>query len=817
MRKLSAKSALLAAGSTVAIMLPASVQAQGAAPVTTQSATPITEGTGPDTDDQLTDIVVTAEKRDVSLQKASLSVTAVNATSLAEANVTDVTGLNGLVPGLVIARSGGGERMISIRGIGSETPENTNTQPGVSYHIDGVYIFNSIAAGAAFIDVAQVEVLRGPQGTTFGQGSTGGTINVVTNQPSTDALSGTIDAGFGNYNFVKASASLNVPVTDTLAVRGAVQHLEHDGYAYATGVPGMPHYDLDDQDETGWKLGALWAPTSDFSIALNTVQYRSNTNGPAQKNILDPVSDPRILTQDYPGRSIVDTELYYGVIKYDLGIATIKSITSYQKVHSLQAWDSDGLTSALFNAATFNPILGTGVNYDHVPGWETDTKSWTQEVNVASNGDGPLTWIFGGVYLHSKNNQYIVEYRSGANNDFLLPAIPSSTPFNDPAVRNITYAELSEITRKAWAGYFETSYHLTEQLKLTGGVRYNHDTFSGRSDSISGGATTQTSGAYLQPEPTEGTTTDEWTGKAAIQYDILPASMVYASYTRGFKPGGINSSAAGGNSSYTAFGQPYGALFPNGVRPTYRPETVDSFEIGSKNRFLNNRAQLNVSAFLYNYKNMQFLEEDAILFGEGISNAPSARIYGAEVEGSALVGSHWQIEGSLSLLHGEFNKDYLALDPVNAANAQNAAGFPGNGLFFGNFFAATLARDAARVNINGNSVPKLPKVQGAGSLRYMNRVGPGELIAKAQLIYRGKYDYRLFNNGATDKTPAYAQVNLFVSYVPEDSNFTLSVTATNLFDKAGVNSRFSDPYGSAQTFDTYIAPRQVFGSIAYKF
>lgn len=814
MRNLYGKATLLATGSTLAIMVPAGAQAQGLAAAAVEAATtlPATQfSAAAGTNDQLSDIVVTAEKRDISLQNASLSVSAVGATTLAEANITDITGLNGTVPGLVIARSGGGERMISIRGIGSETPENTNTQPGVSYHIDGVYIFNSIAAGAAFVDVAQVEILRGPQGTTFGQGSTGGTINVVTNQPSTRAMTGTADVGFGDYAFVKAAASLNVPVTDTLAVRGAVQHLEHDGYAYATAVPGVSRYQLDDQDETGWKIGALWSPTGNFSITLNTIQYRSGTNGPAQKNILDPVDDPRILTQDYPGRSIVDTELYYGVARYDLGAATIKSITSYQKLHSLQAWDSDGLTSTLFNAATFSPILGSGTNYDHVPGWQTDTRSWTQEINIASNGDGPLSWIAGGVYLHSRNAQYIVEYRSGADNDFLRPAISSSTPFNDPAVGKITYAELSEITRKAWAGYFEASYALTDALKLTAGARYNRDTFSGLSDSISGGVSNQTSGAYLQPQATEGTTTDEWTGKAAIQYDILPASMVYASYTRGFKPGGINSAAAGGNSSFLALD------FPTGVKPTFRPETVDSFEIGTKNRFFNNRAQLNISAFLYNYKNMQFLEEDAILFGEGISNAPSARIYGVEYEGSWRLDSRWQLDGSLSLLHGEFNSDYLALDPVNAATAQNAAGFPGTGLFFGNFYAASLAREAARVNIRGNSVPKLPTVQGTASLRYTNRVGPGELTAKAQMIYRGKYDYRLFNNGVTDQTPDYAQVNLFASYAPENTGLTLSITATNLFDTAGVNSRFSDPYGSAQTFTTYVPPRQVFGSVAYRF
>ncbi|AJP74280.1 TonB-dependent receptor [Sphingomonas hengshuiensis] len=793
-------------------MLPAGAFAQtagtaaAAAGVTAAQATP----TPTEAEAQLAEIVVTAEKRDVSLQDASLSVSAVPAQALTEANVTEITGLNGLVPGLVVARSGGGERMISIRGVGSETPENTNTQPGVSYHIDGVYIFNSIAANAAFIDVAQVEVLRGPQGTTFGQGSTGGTINVVTNRPSLDALTGSMDLSAGNYDFIKAGAALNVPISSTLAVRGAVQHNSHDGYAYATGVPGFSKYQLDNQDETGWKAALLWEPASNFSITLNTVQYRSNNNGPAQKNVLDPSTDPRILTQDYAGKSIVNTELYYGVVKYDAGFATLKSITSYQTLFSTQAWDSDGLTTDLFYDATYNPKSFTGVYYDHTPLWRTNTKSWTQEFNLSSNSSGPFKWIVGGVYLHSKNSQYIVEYRSGANQDILQPAISENTPYDSPAVDNVTYAELSSITRKAWAGYVEASYDFTDALKVTGGVRYNDDRFSGTSDSMSGGASEQTSGAYLQPAATEGLSTGRWTGKAAIQYKLTPANMAYFSFTRGFKPGGINSSAAGGNSSYLALG------WENGVKPTYQPEQLDSFEVGLKNRFLNNRAQLNLSAFIYNYKNMQFLEEDPILFGEGISNAPSARIYGAEVEGSWLATPTVTLDGSFSLLRGTFNKDYYALDPVNASRAQNAAGYP-DYLFWTNFYAASVAREGARANINGNDVPKLPKFQGTAAITYANQVGPGKLTAKAQIIYRGEYQYRLFNDPGFDKTPSYAQVNLFLKYAPDSTNLWGSLTVTNLFDKAGVNSRFSDPYGSAQTYDTYIPPRQVFGTIGYRF
>jgi iron complex outermembrane receptor protein len=754
--------------------------------------------------DQLGDIIVTAERREVNLQSAALSVSALTADTLEEANVTEITGLNGLVPGLVVARSGGGERMISIRGIGSETPENTNTQPGVSYHVDGVYIFNSIAANAAFVDVGQVEILRGPQGTTFGQGSTGGTINIVTTQPRLGQFEGEGSFSFGNYDYIKTDAAVNVPLGDTIAVRGSVQHLSHDGYAVATGVPGFDEYQLDDQDELAWKLAVLWEPVTNFSVTLNTIQYRSETNGPAQKNVLDPEPDTRRLSQDYPGSSTIDTELYYGVARYEAPFATFKSITSYQKLSSTQAWDADGLTSDLFFDLTYHPLIFTGYTYDHVPLWETDTESWTQEVNMTSTTEGPFSWIAGAVYLHSENTQYIVEYRD-SDDDILRPALPRDTPVGDPRIDTLAYAELSSITRKAWAAYFEANYELTDAFTVTAGLRYNHDKYTGKSASNSN---VPASGPYLQPEETPGLTTDEWTGKLALQYQLTPENMIYASYTRGFKPGGLNGSAS--NAAPALLG------FERGTQPVYLPETVDSFEVGSKNRFLGDTAQINASAFFYNYKNMQFLEEDAVLYGEGISNAPAAEIYGLELEGSWLLDDHWRVNGSVSLTDGQFTEDYLALDPVAANEAQIAAGYPGY-LFWSNFFPAALARDAARANINGNSVPKIPKVQGAASIEYTNIIGPGEFTAKAQYIYRGKYQYRLFNESNFDVTPDYNQVNLYFEYEPDTMDVAFSLTVTNLFNEAGVNSRFSDPYGSAQTYDTYIPPRQVFGTVRYRF
>ncbi len=783
---------LLLASASLAVLAPATAWAEEAA----------------ESDDDL--IVITATKQDTSLQDASLSVTAVSADVLKQNNITDVTGLNGTVPGLVIAKSGGGERMITIRGVGSETPENLNAQPGVSYHVDGVYIFNSIAANAAFVDVGQVEVLRGPQGTTFGQGSTGGTINVVSREPKLGRWEANMEFGLGNYDLFTAQAGLSIPVTDNFSIRGYVQHNEHDGYAKATDVIGYGDYDLDDANDTSWKLMALWEPTDELQVKLAAIQYHSDTHGSAQKNIEDPEDDPRLLTQDYPGLSVVDTELYYGTIAYDMGFATIKSITSYQKLFSDQRWDADGLTAELFYDLTYNPLIYGGLSHDHVALWESDAESWTQEINITSNGNGPLNWIVGGVYLQSDNDQYIVEYRDDSFDpqDLVRPPLPIDTPYDDPLVETLTYASLQSVKREAWAVYAQGTYDFSDQFALTAGLRYNYDKYSGTSDTNTGSFPDYGSGPYLQPTASPGLTTKELTGKLALEYKITPDNMLYASYTRGFKPGGLNG-------TYTSY-QPYTYGYEWGIQPTYEPEIVDSFEIGSKNTFADNTVQLNTSAFFYNYQNMQFLNEDAILFGEGTANAPDAHIYGVEFEGFWQITPSLRFDGTLAWQKGEFVEDGFALDPADALAAQNAAGYP-DYLFWVFQDEAVAARYAARKNLNGNDVPKLPEWTGTAALTYEGEVGPGVLTARAQYQYRGEFFYRVFNNDYYDVTPSYNMVNLFFKYDLTDSPFYAQVSVSNVFDEDGVNSSFSDPYGSAQGFRTYTAPRQAIFSVGMDF
>ncbi|MBT0670266.1 TonB-dependent receptor [Novosphingobium profundi] len=753
------------------------------------------------------EIVVTSERTHTTLQKAALSVTAVTADSLAKSNITEIGGLNGLAPGLVVSGGNGGERNISIRGIGLQTPENPSTQPGVSYHVDGVYIFNSIAANAAFTDVGQIEVLRGPQGTMYGQGSTGGTINVVSNQPTTEKVSGYVDAGYGNYNYTKADGALNLPITNTLAVRGAIQYMKHDGYAHATDVPGKSNYELSDANNLSGKLAVKWAPTDRLSVLLSTIQYRGDANGQEQKNLLDSNPDPREVTQDYPGKSYVRTQLYYGVIKYDLGTVNFTSTTSYQKLLSRQSWDGDALNPELF--VEYEGENTGDALYDHIAQWQQKVESYTQEYNLASDTEGPFSWIVGAVYLHSQNENYINEY-SASTGDGQLAALAKDTAWNDDAVSSLYYGELTTITRESYAFYGQGSLNITDDLKLTAGLRYNHDTYNGAGDSINGGAVSFTSGNYLQPTPSVTDSTHEMTWKAALDYQITPSNMVYFSYTRGYKPGGVNVGASK-NGSLVTFGNEYG------VAGVLENEVVDSLEIGSKNRFFDDKLQINASGFYYFYKNLQFINDDPILFAYGLSNAPMAHIYGVELEAEYRPSWHWHFSGNVGLEKGTFDGDMMALDPRAATAAQVAAGYAGTSGFYSNYYNAYLARLSAYQNIDGNDVPNIPKVQGSFAGEWTGKIGPGDLLLRAQYIYRGSYWSSVFNNGSEQKTPSYDQVNLYANYDFADTGFSLSATVTNLFDTDGVSSRFTDPYGTHQIYDTYIPPRQFIATLRYDF
>ena len=720
----------------------------------------------------LEEVVVVAEKREINLQKASVAISAVDGERMAQSNVNQLNDLNGFVPGLTIAKNEGSERVISIRGVGYETAQAPNTQPGVAFHIDGVYISHVMSLNQDLLDVERVEVLRGPQGTVFGQASTGGAINVISKTPKLGEFSGEARASYGNYNYTKDSLSLNLPLGETLALRATGQYMGHDGYAKATYTPGGD-YDLDDANRYGGRLALLWKPTDSFSANLSGQYFKADEHASAQKNAQDPDPDPRRVSQDYPGVFKMETRLLNLTLQQDLPGMVIKSTTAFQDMHKNQTGENDRLAYAQ-----------TGY-YDHLIHWRDTSRTVTQEVTLSSDNDSALKWIAGGYFLRQHALQDILEYAGTDTNPVLtdLTSAPSSFPYN------LKYQTNSPYQHTTAAVFAQGTYAVSDATRVIAGLRYSYDKSTAQPVNFFNlfGAT--------QPRKATGKIL---TGKLGLEHDVTPASMLYATLSRGYKPAGLN------------FNQ--GAIM---VPIDIKPEKVVTFELGSKNRFLDNRLQLNAAAYYTDYKDYQLLSDDPVPNAGGVVNVPKAKIWGAEFEGSYILGGGFRLDGNLTLLNGKFDGDFLVIDALAASQARAAGTALGYG---GPYDPRTIALVAAAAqNVNGNRPPKMPSVAGSAALTYTHAVARGELTARLDGAYRGHYLYRAFNTDALDRVPSYVIWNAFLQYQPDGSPWTVSLSVQNLFDNDGVNSVFTDPYGSQTTSREYIAPRQGFVTLGYTF
>jgi iron complex outermembrane receptor protein len=791
-RKQSRTLRWLAPCSTLLPLHAAMAQAAAPAPApaaTSISATATAAAAAAATGTTIETVIVTAEKRSGDLQKTPVAVTAISGAQLDKSNIFDVSALNGTVPGLSIAKSAGFERVVTIRGIGSETPENSYaTQPGVALHVDGVYIANSISLDQSLFDLERLEVLRGPQGTLFGQSSTGGTINLVTKQPVLKELSGSGDVSIGNYNLHRERGEINVPLGSEFALRASLQQYAHDGFA-KSNVTG---YRLDDANDHSGKIALLWKPDPDLKATLTAQSYQADQHGAAQKSIADPDPNPRSLTQDYPSKFKLNADLFYANVEWALPQATFKSVTSYQKLHHQQQADADRVSYSVLHQADDSESY----DYDDIAAWTTRLKNYTQEFNLSSKPGGAVDWIVGAFGMKQTSGQYVLEYSGLGDNQVLSQ--PADIETNPPD--NLEFGEDTTAHRTSWAAFFQSTYHASDRLRLTVGARTNHDQYHADIGTFSGANFTGGAGAKSLTVNSQSYSDSKPTGKLEADFDLTDDSMVYASVTRGYKPGGINSNST-----------------PVVVAHTFKPESVTSFELGSKNKFLDNTLRLNVAGFYYKYNDMQYLEVDPVPYNYGTANIPKMQMWGGEIEASYLtMGSRLRLNGNLTAMGGRFDGNYKAID---ATTVQNVYASNANCAYGGQYYntACWAAVEDAAGSLKGNKPAKMPSLQGSANASYTAPLAGGQLMSRAEVVYRGSFFYRVFNDSSLDRVPSYTIFNLHFEYQPEDSPWTYSLTGSNLANRAGVNSRFTDPYGRGATSQEYIAPRQVVGTVAYAF
>ena len=736
------------------------------------------------------EVIVSAEKRNESLQDVSISVTALTEDVLETKNITDFVGLSAIAPGVTVAKNEGYKTIISIRGVGDETNQNAIAAPSVALHMDGIFIASKFSLRTDFIDLERIEVLRGPQGTLFGQNSTGGTINVISQKPSFDETKGKIDLAIGNFGLTKFRGAANIPLSDKVATRMSVVSTDRNGFSKNI----LNNQDLDDANHTSLRSDWFFDISDTTSLRVFGQFFDANNNGAAMKGLDDPTPNPRKLAQDSASDYQLSSEIIAAILNVELGFADLKILASSQEDDIYVSRDND--------RHNFGDVHGSGplegipyIAAEYRP--ETSVvETTTFEVNLISNEpiNEKIDWIIGALYFDHEianaiyevkdvNNIKLLDQMDGAFTPYVHAPICATNPFEGIcfAAYDAELGFVSEAypTRESLSVYGQATYNAQDNMRYIFGMRYTEDSFSSDVTNFFGLQT------YLIEDEI-----DEKTGKFAIEYDVDGDTMVYASYTKGFKPGGSNLTFGWPEDDEQNFGaQPA----PQLIYPLFKSEIIDAFELGLKTDLMEGRMRANVSAFMYDYENLQFQSTDPDVYRGGVANIPESEMSGVELELIGILSDSLSMDLRISTLDTEITADYEALDNIKSE------------LYF---FGEEPQRYALRENIKGNRLAKSPEFTANFGLQYNGELKSGiPLRATAEVIHRGDFQQRVFNSPFVDQVDSYTVVNLTTSIeISETSGVDFMIL--NASDKDGVNSAMTDVFGVAGTGIELIPPRQ---------
>ena len=291
---------------------------------------------------------------------------------------------------------------------------------------------------------------------------------------------------------------------------------------------------------------------------------------------------------------------------------------------------------------------------------------------------------------------------------------------------------------------------------------------------------------------------DETTGRLAYEYDVDEDTMVYISYTKGFKPGGSNLTFG-----YPMDAEGFGAApAPQLIFPIFESEMIDAYEVGLKTDFMDGRMRANVSAFTYEYENLQFQSTDPDIYRGGVANIPESEMKGLELELIGLVSESLSFDLRVAYVDTDISSSYEALVNLQAD------------LYF---FGEEPIRYSLRENLQGNELAKSPELTANVGIEYTTDTAYGLLTTTAELIYRGDFQQRVFNNSIVDQVDSYTITNFTASLDLPGDQWGIDLMLLNAGDKDGMNSSMTDVFGVAGTGIEYIPPRQIMGRVSYQF
>ena len=543
------------------------------------------------------EIVVTAQKRSQTLIDVPQSVSVVSGATLEQQGATGFADYLKNVPSLQLVQGTPGQGRLVLRGINTGGVAST-----VAVYVDetpfgsstGLANGSELAGDFDSFDIARIEVLRGPQGTLYGASSLGGLLKFVTNEPSTSgfeakALGGVefTDGGDASY---RGAAMVNVPLGDTLAFRASGSYRKQGGYIDSIGTAGSNvRSNINDFENYGGRASLLWKPDANLSIRLSALFQNLYVDAPsiveADPATLKPLYGGLTQSEYLPTFSDVKYRLYNGTIDYDFGGVTLTSATSYGE--QLQSFRAD-------YTANLSPVLGSYVYFDQL----TESRKWTQEVRLASNGGDFVEWLVGGYYTHEKARIF----------QNLKSAVPGTPGVLTPIDLPYELAAFNLASRyEEVAGFANATLHLAPWFDIDLGGRYSHN---------SQRAQQATDGILLGTALIDGLRSSDnvftWSVAPKIKFDNQ--ASLYARVAKGYRPGGPNVIPIGS---------------PPGTPTTYQPDTVTSYEIGFKGDTADRSASIEASLYHIDWNDIQLA---AVVNGFGVNvNGASAKVDGAEI------------------------------------------------------------------------------------------------------------------------------------------------------------------------------------------
>ncbi|MGA0608484.1 TonB-dependent receptor [Phenylobacterium sp. VNQ135] len=721
----------------------------------------------------LDEVVVTAQRTATNLQRTPIAITALSAEALQKADVRSVADLDKHVPGLVIQSAGAWPLNVTIRGIGYDGLQNNSSQPGVAFVENGVYIASPLNLTSSFLDLAQMEVLRGPQGTVNGQNADGGAMNATTRLATLGDTSFDGEASYGSYAYERVRGAANAPLSDTAAVRLAIQHEAHKGWIKSPNQPFSGR--SGSQDALSARASLLWAPTERLSVTLWGEYFDLDANGLPVRNSRDPIGDVRATSNDTYLPQQTRSRIAASTITYDLDFATLKLVSSYQSAKASTPNSGDLMSRA-------NALAIYGVK-DEVPIYFREAKSHTEEINLAHTG-GAVDWIVGAFYLHTDEHQRVYETQQSSPTPIPVTPIfnPSQAQIGMLYGQGLAFVSVADAERTSYAAYGQATWHVSEVVRLTGGLRYSSDDYA-----------SDTSNFFAPPAPL-ASKFETVTGKAVVEYEPVERTTVYASFSTGVKPGGTNLN-------------PGALIVPTG----FRHESVRAYELGLKSEFAERRVRLNVSGFYNDYRNYQTASEDPLPFHGGQTNIPKSYIYGLEAEGSALLPQGFRASATAAWMRSKVTSHFSLLDPQVGFLIDRANGGP----FLGD---GINQRFAAFRDVKGNELPRTPRFAASVAIDKSTQLGDaGTLDLYLGANYRSGFKARVFDNPLIDDVGDLFVANFNARFEPADGPWYLELQVVNITGSDDVASRFPDNFEVGAVYDYITPPRQVIGRFGVRF